>query len=125
MNLLQKIVTGIVVAVMLFVGGFMTSEWTQTCPGCKTLATTPAKPAEKAQYCADQMVAQECLPDVRYYETIVPCDCTMEMEVGRVNGWAECVEAEKSVTSQKKKEEYCEVHYCQEKILRRTRPTTR
>jgi len=64
-------------------------------------------------------------------ETQVPfylpceCDCAIDMEVGRVNGWAECVQAEQAVTSEKEKEDYCRKHYCQEKILRRTRPTTR
>lgn len=118
---------GIIVLAGVFATGMMYSESHQTAPGDKqnTLSTIESSDAEKAQFCSSLMVQQECMPDVRYYETIVPCDCTIEMEVGRVNGWAECVEAEQAVTSQKYKGDYCDAHYCQEKILRNTRPTTK
>jgi len=113
--------------------GFLFSEVSQVCPGEKeyTLETLKSTSAEKAQFCADLMpeapvVTELCEPIYvpKYIATYTECDCTMDTEIGRVNGWAECVEAQNMVTDDKKERSYCEEHYCQEKILRNTRPNT-
>ena len=120
------------IAGLSFAVGMMYSESHQLCPGDQecTLARIASTSAEKAQFCADLMAEpeeKECLPDVQYHtETIIiPCDCDPDFEEGRVKGWSEAVLAEQAVTSQKKQEEYCDVHFCRTPILRNTRPTTK
>ena len=66
----------------------------------------------------------------RYIKTVcdeTECDCTPEMEEGRVFGWAECVDSYNTVTEEKqnKEEQYCKEHYCKTPVLRNTRPNTR
>lgn len=52
------------------------------------------------------------------------CDCTIDFEEGVIEGKRQAVEENKMYSGSKKKIEYCDEHYCQEKILRRTRPIT-
>ena len=109
------------------------SEITQTCPGEQewTLERMESTDAEKAQFCVDLMadpVAPEIVTEyVPQYITVntpcMECECEPDFEAGRVSGWAEAIAADKMAIDNTK-EEYCDLHYCQEKILRNTRPNT-
>ena len=123
----------IILTVGCYGAGYLMANLNQVCPGDKecTLEGIKSSDAEKAQFCASLMpeapvVTELCEPIYvpKYIATYTECDCTMDTEIGRVNGWAECVEAQNMVTDDKKEKSYCEEHYCQEKILRNTRPNT-
>jgi len=130
-----RVVLGVTISLIFaFITGFGTAHVTQLCPGEKecTLARIDSSDAEKAQFCADLMPKEKESPIVfcepiyipKYVATYKECDCLPNFEAGRTAGWSEAVNAEKMKTNEKL--EYCDVHYCQEKILRSTaRPMKR
>jgi len=56
----------------------------------------------------------------------VECDCTMDFQNGIIEGRVQAVqEALMYSGTRETSEEYCKLHFCQEQILRRTRPINR
>lgn len=77
---------------------------------------------EKFQEALDQREIR-CSQWSQCNQVAINCDCSIDFEEGKIAGKAEAAEEQRMYgDSTKKSEEYCNTHYCQEKILRRTRP---
>ena len=118
-----------IIIVILFVGiiiGHERAKWTATCPVvcdevCDIAQVTTAQKEAYVSLKAEETVLCEPIYVPKYIATYSECDCTIDYR----EGWKSCVDSYESATSIKKEKEYCDVHYCQEKILRNTRPSTR